>query len=185
MQISRRSSFGLLVGLIHSRLPAKEIDVFDPIGEGHLPPRLVPGSLLVAAASLVGGFSLGPEVPFGILAGGVATWLSEKRDLDEETRRANILCGVMSAYGGLFSAPFAALIAAFELPHKQNTRFFSTLLGAHRLADYGHSRHRSHSGFSGRFDRVLFDARIWSAGSKAKSECWQRKRVNYGTHQRS
>lgn len=119
---------GLLVGLIHRYLPAKEIDVFDAINEGQLPPKLVSGSLLIALASLIGGFSLGPEVPSGILAGGLATWLSERRGLDEESRRTNILSGVLSAYGGLFSSPFATVVAALELPHKQNRRYFGTLL---------------------------------------------------------
>jgi len=81
------TAVGLLVGLMHRYLPAREIDVFDAIEEGQLPPKLVPGSLLVALASLIGGFSLGPEVPAGILAGGLATWLAERSGWDEESRR--------------------------------------------------------------------------------------------------
>jgi len=122
------TAVGLLVGLIHRYLPAKEIDVFDAMEEGQLPPKLVPGSLLVALASLIGGFSLGPEVPSGILAGGLATWLSQRRGLDEEAQQTNILSGVLSAYGGLFSAPFATVVAALELPHKQDRRYFGTLM---------------------------------------------------------
>ncbi|MCB0196343.1 MAG: chloride channel protein [Anaerolineae bacterium] len=122
------TTFGLLVGFIHRLLPAQAVDVFDAINEGRLSPRLVLGSLLVAVASLVGGFSLGPEVPSGILAGGLATWLSDRRGLDEETRRTNMLCGVMSAYGGLFSTPFGTVITAMELPHKQDARYFGTLI---------------------------------------------------------
>jgi len=121
------TAVGLLVGLMHRYLPAREIDVFDAIEEGQLPPKLVPGSLLVALASLIGGFSLGPEVPAGILAGGLATWLAERSGWDEESRRTNILGGVLSAYSGLFSSPFATVVAALELPHKQSRRYFGTL----------------------------------------------------------
>src|SRR3954454_12066725 len=68
---------GLLVGLIHHFRPAKEEDVFDAVPEGRLDPIPVPGALVVAAISLIGGFALGPEVPVGMLGAGLATWISE------------------------------------------------------------------------------------------------------------
>jgi H+/Cl- antiporter ClcA len=69
---------GLIVGLIHHFVEAKEVNVFGAIVKGRLDPRPVPGAILVALTSLIGGFSLGPEVPTGMVAGGLATWLSER-----------------------------------------------------------------------------------------------------------
>jgi H+/Cl- antiporter ClcA len=73
-----------IVGLIHHFVEAKEVNVFRAIVKGRLDPRPVPGAILVALTSLIGGFSLGPEVPTGMLAGGLATWLSERRKLATE-----------------------------------------------------------------------------------------------------
>ena len=98
------------------------------IVKGRLDPRPVPGELLVSLVSLIGGFSLGPEVPSGMLAGGLATWISERRKLSEEVQRTNVLSGIMGAYGGLFTTPFAFLIMPVELPHRQRPRYYGTLV---------------------------------------------------------
>ena len=60
---------GLMVGLIHRYTSAKQIDVFAAVDKGYMDPKPVPSSLLVSILSLIGGFSLGPEVPTGMLAG--------------------------------------------------------------------------------------------------------------------
>jgi H+/Cl- antiporter ClcA len=83
--------------------------------------------LLIALVSLIGGFSLGPEVPTGMLAGGLATWLSERRKLASEIQRSNVLSGVMGAYGGLFTSPFAALVMPLELAHHQTPGYYGAL----------------------------------------------------------
>jgi len=118
---------GLIVGLIHHFMEAEEMDVFGAIIKGGLEPKPVPGALLVAIVSLIGGFSLGPEVPSGMLAGRLSTWISEKKKLPSEIERSNVLSGVMGAYGGLFTSPFAALLMPLELAHQQIPGYYGIL----------------------------------------------------------
>jgi H+/Cl- antiporter ClcA len=119
---------GLIVGLIHHFLPAREEDVFDAVPEGRLDPRPMPGGVLVAAVALIGGFSLGPEVPTGMLGSGLATWISERRKVPGELRQTNVLAAVTGTYGGLFTAPLAGVLMGLELAHAQSRAYFRTLL---------------------------------------------------------
>ncbi len=130
---------GLTVGLIHHFVEAEEVNVFGAIVKGRLDPRPVPGAILVALTSLIGGFSLGPEVPTGMLAGGLSTWLSERRRLPDEMLHSNVLSGVMGAYGGLFTSPFAALLMPLELSHQQTPGYYGTLTIAAFAAVLGFS----------------------------------------------
>ena len=108
---------GLIVGLLHHFTKAEEVNVFQAVQKGHLDPKPVPASLLVSLVSLIGGFSVGPEVPSGMMAGGLGTWLSEKRKMSDEFKESNVLSGVVSAYGGLFTSPFAFVLMRLELGH--------------------------------------------------------------------
>jgi H+/Cl- antiporter ClcA len=119
---------GLLVGLIHHFTPAAELDVFEAIDKGRLDPRPVPSSVLASLISLIGGFSLGPEVPSGMVAAGFGTWLSERRDMDAQMTRTNVLASVSAAYAGLFSSPFALLVMMLESAHVQSVAYYGTLL---------------------------------------------------------
>lgn len=120
--------FGLLVGVIHHFSSAAELDVFEAVDQGRLDPRPVPASLLASLASLIGGFSLGPEVPTGMLAAGFSTWLSERRKLNAETTRTNVIGSVSAAYAGLFSSPFALLVMILESTHMRTAAYYGTLL---------------------------------------------------------
>jgi H+/Cl- antiporter ClcA len=160
---------GLIVGLLHHFILAKEIMFAGAIVEGRLDPRPVPGGLLVSMVSLVGGFSLGPEVPCGMLAGGLATWLSKRRKLDEETERINVLSSIMGAYGGLFTTPFAFLLMPLELQHRQRPRYYGTLIIAGSAAILGFALFFALSGdrFSdllGFLDLPDFDLKVWHLG---------------------
>jgi H+/Cl- antiporter ClcA len=107
---------GLLVGVIYRLLPSiREPDVFAAIISGRLDPRPVPGGLLVALTTLVGGFSLGPEVPTGMLAAGTASAVADRQDWDDTTRRVTLASSVGAAYGGLFTSPFVATMMLLEL----------------------------------------------------------------------
>lgn len=128
---------GLIVGLIHHFTKADEVNVFQAIQKGRLDPKPVPASLLVSLVSLVAGFSVGPEVPSGMMAGGLATWISEKRKLSEEDKKSNVLSGVVSAYGGLFTSPFAFVIMRLELAHMQTPSYFSVIAVAMTAATIG------------------------------------------------
>ena len=107
---------GALVGLIYRLVPAVGApDVFAAIVTGRLDPRPVPGGLLVALATLVGGFSLGPEVPTGMLAGGTASAVADRRDWDLTTRKVTLGSSVAATYAGLFTSPFVSVMLLLEL----------------------------------------------------------------------
>jgi chloride channel protein, CIC family len=130
---------GLLVGIIHRFTPAREMDVFNAMDKGYLDPKPMPSSVLVSLVSLIGGFSLGPEVSTGMLSTGLASWISKKRNLDPETTRINVLSSISSAWSGLFSSPLAMLLMLLESKHKQSVIFYGTLLIAGFAAVIGFS----------------------------------------------
>lgn len=119
---------GLIVGLIRRYLPVEDVDVFSALVKGHMKTRPIPGALLVALVSLIGGFSLGPEVPTGMGSAAAGSWLSRRRRLSDESERVNVMSGVMGAYGGLFSSPFAAAIIPLEITHFQSPAYYGTLI---------------------------------------------------------
>lgn len=119
---------GLLVGLIHRFLNVEDLNVFAGMVKGRLDSRPVPGALLAAMVSLIGGFSVGPEAPTGMLGGGLANWISERRKLPKETQKTNVMAGVLGAYGELFTSPFFTTLLPVELPHNQNPAFFGTII---------------------------------------------------------
>jgi H+/Cl- antiporter ClcA len=85
---------GFIVGLLHRFTKAKGIGVGEIIVDGRVDNRFVPGALLISLVSLIGGLSLGPVLPTGMLAGGLATWISDKRKLSEEIRRSNVVSSI-------------------------------------------------------------------------------------------
>ncbi|WP_321422540.1 chloride channel protein [uncultured Methanobacterium sp.] len=119
---------GFLVGLIHHFTPARQMNAFDAVDKGYLDPKPVPSSLLASLVSLIGGFSLGPEVPTGMLAAGLGSWVSKRQNMDSETTRTNVLSSVSGAYAGLFSSPFAVILMLLESKHFQNVTYYGTLL---------------------------------------------------------
>jgi H+/Cl- antiporter ClcA len=119
---------GLLVGLLHRFTKAKGVGVGVIIVDGRVDNRFVPGALLISLVSLIGGFSLGPVLPTGMLAGGLATWISDKRKLSEEIRRSNVVSSITAAYGGLFTAPLGAFLIPLEMPHRQTIESYGALI---------------------------------------------------------
>lgn len=118
---------GLLVGIIHKIIPTKEVDVFGAIAQGDMDLTHVLGAVMASVVSLIGGFALGPEAPTGMLAGGVSVWISKKRHLPKAILRTNLLSSVAGAFAGLFTAPFATILVAFELKHRQSPYYYGTL----------------------------------------------------------
>lgn len=160
---------GFVVGMIHRYTPAAELDVFEAVDKGHLDPKPVPSSLLASLVSLIGGFSLGPEVPSGMLAAGFASWFSEKRNMDKDTERTNVIAGVSSAYAGLFSSPFALLVMILESTHMQNIAYYGTLLISGLSAAIGFSLFfwlggDSFSSLLGLVQPPEYDLRVWDIG---------------------
>lgn len=160
---------GFLVGLIHHFTPAAQLDVFEAVDVGRLDPKPVPSSLLASLISLIGGFSLGPEVPSGMLAAGFGTWLSERRNQDAETTRTNVLGSVSAAYAGLFSSPFALLVMMLESAHVQNIAYYGTLLIIGLAAAVGFSLFfylggDTFSPLLGLVQPPAYDLRVWDIG---------------------
>ena len=128
---------GFIVGLLHRFTKAKGIGVGEIIVDGRVDNRFVPGALLISLVSLIGGFSLGPVLPVGMLAGGLATWVSDKRKLSEEIRRSNVVSSITAAYGGLFTAPLGAFLIPLEMPHRQSIESYGVLIIAGATAVLG------------------------------------------------
>jgi len=118
---------GTIVGTIYQFFPAGEPEVFEAIAEGHMDTKEVPGGMAVAVASLMGGFSLGPEAPAGMLAAAVAVWFSKWRKLPPDSQQTNILTGVVGAYSGVFTAPFGVIAMSLELRHRQTLAYYGTI----------------------------------------------------------
>jgi H+/Cl- antiporter ClcA len=119
---------GLVVGIIHRLIPESAAgDVFGGLATGRLPTEPVPGGLLVSLVSLIGGFSLGPEVPTGMLAGGMATAIADRFDWDETTRRLTFGSAIAGAYGGLFTSPYVAILLILELVPLRRLMYVSLL----------------------------------------------------------
>lgn len=119
---------GLFVGLMHRYTLAKQIIPFGALDDGYLDPKPVPSTVLTSLISLISGFSLGPEVPTGLLSAGFASWISKRRELDSETTRINVLSSMSGAWSGLFSSPFAMLLILLESSHRQSFIYYGTLL---------------------------------------------------------
>jgi H+/Cl- antiporter ClcA len=160
---------GLVVGVLHHLLLAKQADPFDAIVEGRLDPRSLSASMLVAVVSLLSGSSLGPEVPTGMLGGGLSTWISERLKLPEALQRTNVAAGVAGAYGGLFTAPVAILAMGLELAHGQTAAYFGILLIDLLAALVGFAIFFAIGGYE--FSPILrllelpgFDLRVWHLG---------------------
>jgi H+/Cl- antiporter ClcA len=60
--------------------------------------------VLAAAASLIGGFALGPEAPLIVLGTAIGAIIARKRD--EKTRKALMFIGGAAAIGAVFGNPF-------------------------------------------------------------------------------
>jgi H+/Cl- antiporter ClcA len=160
---------GLLVGLIHHFTSAAQMDVFDAVDEGRMDPKPVPASLLASLLSLIGGFSLGPEVPSGMLAAGLGTWISERRKMDAEGVRTNVISGVSAAYAGLFSSPFVVLLL-LESAHVQSILYYGTLLIAGLSAAVGFGLFyfmcgETFSSLLGLLSLPTYDLRLWHLGA--------------------
>jgi H+/Cl- antiporter ClcA len=128
---------GFIIGLIHRFTPAKQMDVFNAVKEGDIDSKPVPSSLLISLISLVTGFSLGPEVPTGMLAGGLGKWISKRRNMNAEKQKINIVSGISGAYAGLFSSPVVVLLMLLESEHKQSPSYYGLLLIAGVAATIG------------------------------------------------
>jgi len=128
---------GFLVGLIYKWLSIEPIEIYSAIPKGTMELSSVPGIILVSLISLIGGFSLGPEAPTAILAGGLGVSISNKNKLPEDVKQTNFLSGVAGGFSGLLMAPFAIIIMIVELQHCQSRSYYNNLIIAAAAALLG------------------------------------------------
>ena len=121
---------GVVVGLLRrlTKLPARLPSLVEDLEQGHVDLRSVPGTVVVSAASLIGGASLGPEQALGSMGGGAAEWVSRRRGLDDEDEEVNTLAGFAGAYGGLFSSTVIVVMLILELARPSGQRMAKTLV---------------------------------------------------------
>ena len=121
---------GVLVGALRrfTGLPAKLAGTVKELQDQRVEPSTVLKAVAVSAVSLAGGASLGPEDALGKMGGGLGTWVSERKQLDEDTRATNTLSGMSGAYGGLLSSPVLASILTLEIARPKAQRFTDTLV---------------------------------------------------------
>jgi H+/Cl- antiporter ClcA len=122
---------GVVVGLLRlwTKLPARFPGLIAEVESAHVDTGLVPGIVAVSAVSLIGGASLGPEEALGSMGGGAATWMAQRRGLDEEDGDANVLNGFAGAYGGLFSSTVIVVIFILEVARPGGQKFAKALVG--------------------------------------------------------
>jgi H+/Cl- antiporter ClcA len=161
---------GIIVGLIHKYTPAKMMNVFEAVDEGYMDPKPVPSSLLVSLISLISGFSLGPEVPTGMLAAGLGSWISKRRKMNDAKTRINTISGISGAYAGLFSSPLVAILMLLESEHAQSVAYYGTILIAGIAATIGFSlfyvlNGNALSPLLGLLSPPAYDLRIWDLGT--------------------
>jgi H+/Cl- antiporter ClcA len=64
------------------------------------------------------------------MGGGLGTWVSARRNLDESTSATNALSGMSASYGGLLSSPILATALVAEIARPKRASFANTLVGA-------------------------------------------------------
>ncbi len=121
---------GVLVGVLRRvfRMPVKVAGTIEDMQRAYVEPSSVPGKVAISVVSLAGGASLGPEAALGTMGGGLGTWVSKRRKLNDELQRTNTLGGMAGAYGGLLSAPYVATLLILENARPKANRFHQTLI---------------------------------------------------------
>ncbi|WP_322938249.1 chloride channel protein [Nocardioides bizhenqiangii] len=109
---------GLLVGLAVKYLPGHGGHV--PVaGFGGEPatPSMLPGVVLAAAASLVGGAVIGPEAPLIAIGGGLALVAVRRTRMGEDAGTGTIVAaaGAAAAMSAIFGNPLVAVVIFLEI----------------------------------------------------------------------
>ncbi|HEU0239646.1 MAG TPA: chloride channel protein [Micromonosporaceae bacterium] len=123
---------GVLVGVLRRalRLPAKLPGTMKELQDERVEPSTVLKAVVVSLVSLIGGASLGPEDALGKIGGGLGTWVSQRRRLDESTSATNALSGMSGAYAGLLSSPILATSFVVEIGRPKRAGFAHALVAA-------------------------------------------------------
>ncbi len=113
---------GLVVGLFlhfavpgrRARTPADVIEA-NAMENGRISMRVGLTTALTSAVSLGVGASAGREGPVVHLGGSIASWMTQKLNLDPALARTILGCGVAAAVSCAFNAPLAGVFFALEV----------------------------------------------------------------------
>jgi H+/Cl- antiporter ClcA len=121
---------GVVVGALRrlTRLPEDVPGLVEDLRAGYVDPTLVPGTVAVSLASLIGGASVGPEKVLASIGGGAGGWLARRRYLAGEDAHVSTLAGIAGIYGGLFSSPVIVVMLVLELARPGGRRFSKVLV---------------------------------------------------------
>ena len=128
--IAVTATAGLLVGLLRrfTRLPDETSSLVTDLQDERVDPGPVPAIVAISAVSLIGGASLGPEKALGSVGGGLGTWMSQRRRLDQDDSKTTALAGFGGAYGGLFSSTVIVVMMIMEIARPGGHRFTRALV---------------------------------------------------------
>jgi H+/Cl- antiporter ClcA len=123
---------GIVVGLLRwiTHLPEKTPGIIAELQDEFVDPRLVAGTVVVSAASLVGGASLGPEKALGSVGGGAGQWLAVRGAFSPEDRQVATLSGFAAGFGGVFSSTVMVVMMVLEITRPGGTKFTKILVAS-------------------------------------------------------
>ncbi len=124
------AAVGIAVGLLRrlTHLPEDVPGFFEDVKAEHVNPKLLPGTIVVSAVSLIGGASVGPEKVLASMGGGMGSWMAQRRGLTKEDSGVNTLAGVAGMFGGVFSSPVIVVMLILEVARPGGHRFSKTLV---------------------------------------------------------
>lgn len=118
---------GLLVGIIHATVSsAGEENVFVALATGEINAKAIPGGVAIAVVTLIAGFSLGPEVPTGMAAAGLAALACSRWLFLRRHAQFAMSVAISGAWGGLFTSPFTAVLLNVELTFERRVLRWAT-----------------------------------------------------------
>ena len=109
---------GAVVALAVTRLPGHGGHVpADGLGGGPTPPSAVPGVVLAAGASLVGGAVVGPEAPLIVIGGGLALLAIRRTPAGGNPTASSVIAaaGSAAAISTIFGNPLVAVVMFLEI----------------------------------------------------------------------
>ena len=123
---------GVVVGVLRhlTQLPEETPGIIAELQDESVDQDLVVGTVLVSAASLIGGASLGPEKALGSFGGGAAQWLARRRGSEPEDVQVATLSGFAGAYGGLFSSTIVVVLLILEVARPGGPKFTKVLISS-------------------------------------------------------
>jgi len=156
---------GVVVGLLHmfTHLPDKTPGIIAELADESVDEHQVVGTVLVSAASLIGGASLGPEKALGSFGGGVGQWLARRAGLSQEDVEVTTLSGFGGAYGGVFSSTIVVVLMILEVARPGGPKFTKILISSIVSSSISFGIYFAIAGalFLGAYDVPAYDFKTW------------------------